>query len=337
MSHCGAHSFIVYLLIRGSSRWLVYSRLRRSLPSCQSSQPVWESHLPLAIPRLWALLHPKKPPLFPLHQSVCPSDQLAQWVFSSCLFRHTSRIYTTSSMAINKKRKQMSLSTECLEFLWLLCEWSHKAVNGWASDEECMERIFTRSAIILISGGQEVLNHTKQHVHSYDFWQIYLKSRVAESAKPQCFCRVFQSVTPITRQPVCRCSRATITGPVYRCQHTPVWCPWPTIPPLVPTLGLCCDFLKLYINHKEYGIDRKNRSFTKQENNCEKLQVTRHWDIITGVRYTKLDSKLNMVRKEKTKACVVYQTLVERKNDIRWCISCCNDILCTSCPLFTLC
>lgn len=154
------YGFIMSLLICGASRWLVYSRHRLSLPSCQSSQPVWESHLPLAVPRLWALLHPEEPPLCPLHQSVCPSHQLAQWVFSFTLYCHPSRNYTTSSLAINKKLKQMLLSTECFAFLWLLCEWSHRAVNGWASDEECMEWIFTPLTVILISEGQDILQIT---------------------------------------------------------------------------------------------------------------------------------------------------------------------------------
>lgn len=117
------------LLLCGASRWLVYSRHRLSLPSCQSSQPVWESYLPLAVPRLWALLLPEEPPLCPLHQSVHPSDQLAQWVSPSAFYLSTSRSYTTSSLAINKKLKQMLLSTECFAFLWLLlvepqsCKW----------------------------------------------------------------------------------------------------------------------------------------------------------------------------------------------------------------------
>uniref|UniRef100_A0AAQ4QIL1 T-box transcription factor T n=1 Tax=Gasterosteus aculeatus aculeatus TaxID=481459 RepID=A0AAQ4QIL1_GASAC len=34
---------------------------------------------------------------------------------------------------INEKCKQTPLSTECLAFLWLLCERSHRAVNIWAS------------------------------------------------------------------------------------------------------------------------------------------------------------------------------------------------------------
>lgn len=144
-------AFIMFLLICGASRWLVYSRLRLSVPSFQSSQPVWESPLRLAVPWLWALLHPEEPPVCPLHQSVCPSDQLAQWVPSSTFYRHTSRNYTTSSLAINKKLKQMLLSVECFAFLWPLCEWSHRAVNGWASDGECMERIFTPLTVILIS------------------------------------------------------------------------------------------------------------------------------------------------------------------------------------------
>lgn len=128
---CSCGSFMS-LLICGASRWLVYSRLRLSLPSCQSSQPVWESHLPLAVSRLRALLHPEEPPLCPLHQSVRPSDQLAQWVSSSTLYLHASGNNTTSSSAINKKLKQMWPSAECFAFLWLLCEWSHRAVNGWA-------------------------------------------------------------------------------------------------------------------------------------------------------------------------------------------------------------
>lgn len=50
----------------------------------------------------------------------------------------TSKNYTTSSPVINKKLKQMLLSTECFTFHWLLCKWSHRVVNGWASDKECM-------------------------------------------------------------------------------------------------------------------------------------------------------------------------------------------------------
>lgn len=50
-------------------------------------------------------------------------------------YLHTTRNHcTTSSLTINKKRKQMLLSKECFAFLWLLCEWSHRAVNDWVSD-----------------------------------------------------------------------------------------------------------------------------------------------------------------------------------------------------------
>lgn len=62
----------------------------------------------------------------------------------STFYLHTARKRnTTSSPAINKKRKQMLQSEECCAFLWLLCEWSHRAVNGWVSDEECTGRRFT--------------------------------------------------------------------------------------------------------------------------------------------------------------------------------------------------
>lgn len=64
---------------------------------------------------------------------------------------HTSRNYTTSSAAINKKLKQMLAREECFAFLQLLCEWSHRVVNCWASDRQCMGRIFTPFTVILIS------------------------------------------------------------------------------------------------------------------------------------------------------------------------------------------
>ncbi len=184
---CG---FIMFLLICGASRWLVYSRLRLSLPSCQSSQPVWESHLPLAVPRLWTLLHPEEPPLCPLHQSVRPSDQLAQWVSSSTFYLHASGNYTTSSPAINKKLKQMWLSAECFAFLWLLCEWSHRAVNGRASDEECMDRIFTPFTVILVLDRQ-ALNHIQKTSLVIIIWfltSIFEPRVTCVPAKPQCLC-----------------------------------------------------------------------------------------------------------------------------------------------------
>lgn len=154
---------LFHLLICGTSRWLVYPSHGLSVPSIQSSQPVWESPLRLAVPRLRALLHPEEPPLCSIHQSVRPPDQLAQWVpssssssffpSSSSFFfnHHTSRNYTTSSAAINKKLKQMLVREECFAFLQLLCEWSHRVVNGWASDSQCMGRIFTPFTVILIS------------------------------------------------------------------------------------------------------------------------------------------------------------------------------------------
>lgn len=49
----------------------------------------------------------------------------------------TSKNYTTSSQAINKKVKQMLLSAECFAFHWILCQWSHRVVNGYASGKEC--------------------------------------------------------------------------------------------------------------------------------------------------------------------------------------------------------
>lgn len=76
-------------------------------------------------------------------------------------YPHASRSYNTSSPAINRKLKQMLLSGECLAFLWLLCEWSHRAVNGGALDEECMGKIVTPLTVILISEGQ-VLDHTEK-------------------------------------------------------------------------------------------------------------------------------------------------------------------------------
>ena len=114
---CPSLGFTLSLLFCGASRWLVYS-------SRQSSQPVWQSHLPLSVPWLWALLHPEEPPLGPLHQSVRPSDQLSQWVSSSTFLpsyiQHTSKNYTSSSPAINKKLKQTWLCRGCFAFLWLL-------------------------------------------------------------------------------------------------------------------------------------------------------------------------------------------------------------------------
>lgn len=48
-----------------------------------------------------------------------------------------------------------------------------------------------------------------------------------------------QLATPTTPQPVCRCSPATRTGPVFRCRHTPAWCPpATTLTALLPTPGL---------------------------------------------------------------------------------------------------
>ncbi len=82
---------------------------------------------------------------------------------STSFYLHASMNYTTSSLAINKKLKQMLLSTGCFAFLWLLCEWSHRAVNGRASDEECMERIFTPLTVILISEEKRFLNHSENN------------------------------------------------------------------------------------------------------------------------------------------------------------------------------
>lgn len=56
----------------------------------------------------------------------------------------------------------MLLSVECVAFLWPLCEWSHRAVNGQASDKECMERIFTPLTVMLISEQEKVLEHTEE-------------------------------------------------------------------------------------------------------------------------------------------------------------------------------
>lgn len=81
-----------------------------------------------------------QPPI-PVHMPIEPTHQVSTPLCH--FYHHTSRNYTTSSLAINKKRKQMLLSVECVAFLWPLCEWSHRAVNGQASDKECMERIFT--------------------------------------------------------------------------------------------------------------------------------------------------------------------------------------------------
>lgn len=69
-------------------------------------------------------------------------------------YLHTSRNYSSSSPAINKKLKQTWLSRGCFAFHWLLCERSHRAVNVWASDEECMEGIFTCLTVII--------NHTER-------------------------------------------------------------------------------------------------------------------------------------------------------------------------------
>lgn len=80
-------------------------------------------------------------PLEPTHQVSTPLCHF---------YHHISRNYTTPSLAINKKLKQMSLSVECVAFLWPLCEWSHRAVNGQASDKECMGRIFTPLTVMLI-------------------------------------------------------------------------------------------------------------------------------------------------------------------------------------------
>lgn len=62
----------------------------------------------------------------------------------------------------------MSLSVECVAFLWPLCEWSHRAVNGQASDKECMGRIFTPLTVMLISQQEKVLVDTEKTIWFID-------------------------------------------------------------------------------------------------------------------------------------------------------------------------
>lgn len=134
LSYIIRSSFIMFYFF-WASRCLVYSSLH-------SSYPVWESPLFVTVPWLWTLLHREEPPLCPLHQSIHPSDQFTQWVLPVTFHSHMSRNDTSSSLAINRKVKQMLLRVEWFAFHWPLCEWSHRPVNTWSSNKECTERLF---------------------------------------------------------------------------------------------------------------------------------------------------------------------------------------------------
>lgn len=98
-------------------------------------------------------------PRTPAHIPIAPIHPV-----SVILYLHMSRDYTTSSVAINKKVKQMLLRVEWFAFLWPLCEWSHRAVNTWSSNKVRMEGIFIPLTVALVSGSCEKLRLSTKFV-----------------------------------------------------------------------------------------------------------------------------------------------------------------------------